>query len=596
MESRVDDHMRLVQWFEESENATQDARQKAENDRDYYDGKQWTAAELAELTKRGQPAIYSNYVRRKVDFLRGYERRLRSDPRAYPRTPNEEQGADAATDALRYIADQNDFDEVRSCVYENMLVEGFGGAEVVVEPSRDGYEVVIRHVPWDRIFYDPHSRMPDFSDALYLGMVVWLDKQDALNRWPDAGDVIEATFRSAMMSDTYDDRPKFGIWTDNRRTRVRVVQMHYREGGEWWSCIFTRGGHLSEPQPSPYMDRDGRPACPLILRSTYIDRDNNRYGAVRDMIPLQDEINKRRSKALHLLSVRQIKMEQGAVEDVDAARKELAKPDGLLVVNPNMMLDVLDTGDMAQAQFALLEHATQEMRASGPNAAMAGKDERDLSGRAIQAQQQGGSIEVEPSMDDLRQWSRDVYEAAWLRVRQFWTEARWVRITDDERNIKWVGLNQPVTLADQLGQMPEEERSYQMQAMGLTPDDPRLGQVIDAQNVVSEIDVDIIIEEGPDMVTLQGEQFAQLAELAKVGLPIPPMALIEASSIRNKDKIIEMIEQAQAEQAQQGQMAQQAAMQREGAEIEQIAAKTDKERAETARLTAEALAPPPVYG
>ena len=46
------------------------------------------------------------------------------------------------------------------------------------EPSRKtGYgagemEIKIDYVAWDRMFFDPHSCRPDFSDAGYLGVVV----------------------------------------------------------------------------------------------------------------------------------------------------------------------------------------------------------------------------------------------------------------------------------------------------------------------------------------------------------------------------------------------------------------------------------------
>ena len=61
--------------------------------------------------------------------------------------------------------------------------------------------------------------------------------------------------------------------------------------------------------------------CPLFMQSAYVDRNNNRYGEVRPMISPQDEINKRRSKALHLLTMRQTKAERGAVDDVDLMKQ-----------------------------------------------------------------------------------------------------------------------------------------------------------------------------------------------------------------------------------------------------------------------------------
>lgn len=589
----------LVRYFEESEELTTDARSLSERDRDYYDNDQWSAKELAALKKRKQPALVINYIKRKVEFLRGFERRMRSDPKAFPRNPGDEDAANAATDSLRYVADANDFDKVRSEVYENMIIEGFGGVDVVVEPNGEGYDIKTQYVPWDRLFYDPHSRMRDFSDAKYRGIVIWQDADDVLAEYPNAKDVVDATFNSYMPSDTYEDRPRDN-WSDNNRKRIRVVQIHYYENGEWMTAKYTKGGYLEEPRISPYLDADGKSECTLKMRSAYIDRNNNRYGAIRDGIGLQDEINKRRSKALHLLNVRQTKFETGAVKDKETARRELAKPDGMVEVTPNMMFDVLPTNDMAAGQFNLLQQATAEMQATGPNAALSGKDPRQQSGKAIQAQQEGGSIEMEPLVDELNQWTREVYEAIWARVRQFWTEEKWLRITDDDRNIKWVGLNHQVTLQEKLEGLDEEKRAQAMQQLQLVPNDPRLQEVVGVENVAAELDVDIVIEEGPDISTLQSEQFEQLSQLAASGMtlrdgrPIPLEMIIEASSLRNKDKLIKMAkgeeeeggeQSAEVQQLMQRLQAAEQAMQEADQEAQQLIA--EKEDAE-AKASSEA--------
>ncbi|WP_104655080.1 hypothetical protein [Ralstonia insidiosa] len=584
----------LVRWFEESEQMTWDARHLAERDRDYYDAKQWTPAELAILAKRGQPALTINYIKRKVEYLRGFERRLRSDPKAFPRTPQHEQMSDAATDALRFVADQNRFDVVRSDVFEEMMIEGTGGADVIVEPDgTGGYRVKITHVHWDRLFYDAYSRAKDFSDARYKGIVIWEDRDQALEAYPDRRDAIEYTLNTVSMSDTYDDRPKFTRWADNRRTRVRIVQMHWLQDGQWWMATFTKGGYLDDPMPSPYIDANGTPTCSLIMRSAYVDRENQRYGHVRDQISLQDEINKRRSKALHLLSTRQTFGNRQAVPDVDKAKRELAKPDGHLEVEAGGQLNqdfgVLPTGDMAQAQFQLLQHATGEMQASGPNAAMAGKDPRIQSGRAIQAQQAGGAIEVEPIVDDLRQWTQQIMEAAWCRIRQFWTGPTWIRVTDDEKNLRWVGLNQPITLADELSMMDPAQAQQIAQRLGLQPGDPRLDTVVRRDNDITGLDVDITIEEGPDVANIQAEQFQMLTQMAQAGIPFPPEVLIEASSLRNKDRLLSLMDQAKQSQVQAQQGAQQIQQAQAQAGINKTNAQAEESSARAAHAKAQAV-------
>jgi hypothetical protein len=93
-----------------------------------------------------------------------------------------------------------------------------------------------------------------------------------------------------------------------------------------------------------------------------------------------------------------------------------------------------------------------------------------------------------------------------------------------------------------------------MQQMQIVPGDPRLEQVIRIDNDISDMDIDITIEEGIDVPSIQAEQFQVLIQLAgtQPGL-IPPEILIAASNLRNKDELLEMLKEHQQAQAQQQQ-------------------------------------------
>ena len=320
--------------------------------------------------------------------------------------------------------------------------------------------------------------------------------------WPDAADVITESF--ATHDGSYDDRPNHVMWCDSTRSRVRVVQCHWDEGNTWWTATYTRSGFLASPIRSPFLDHKGQSASGLLMHSAHVDRENNRFGMVRDMISLQDEINKRRSKALHLLSVAQIITEKGAVQDIDKARREVAKPDGAIEVMPGMRFEISHGGEMAQGQMRLLEHATNEMQATGPNASMSGTDDRELSGRAILAQQAGGAAQNEPIADGLREWMQGIYEIAWMAARQYWTAGKWVRVTDDLGNTKYVGINQPVTLQDELAKMPDQHRAQVMQQLQIVPGDPRLQTVVRTENDITDMDIDVTIGAGIDVPSMQG--------------------------------------------------------------------------------------------
>jgi hypothetical protein len=543
-------HARMVQWFEDSERATDDGRKWSQRDRDYKDGYQWSSAEKEALKARGQPEVTINYVSRKVELMCGLERKSRTDPKAFARNPVDEDKADAATQALRYMSDDNNLPLIRSDVYENLMVEGVGGAEIVlVDDGRGGADITFEQVPFDRLWWDPHSRRLDFSDARHRGIVIWMDRDQASEMWPDAEDLISDTFQTQTGS--YGDRPNEIVWCDSKRERIRVVQCHWQERNEWWVSTYTRVGFLAEPTKSPFLDARGKSACGLRMTSAHIDRENNRYGMVRDLISMQDEVNKRRSKALHLLSVAQVVTEDGAVADIDKARREVARPDGVIVVNPGMKFEIDRGNDLAVGQFQLLQHATAEMQASGPNASMSGTDPRELSGRAILAQQAGGAAAHEPIADTLRMWNRDLLSIAWMAARQFWTAGRWVRVTDELNSTRWVGINQPVRLMDELAALPDDQRAQAMQQMQIVPGDPRLQQVIRVENDITDMDVDITIEEGIDVPSIQAEQFQNLLQLAgtQPGL-IPPEMLIAASNFRNKEDLLKMLKDRQEAQAQ----------------------------------------------
>jgi len=340
--------------FEEAEMSMRDAREAAERDRDYYDGKQLTSAETAALKKRGQPVVIYNRIQRKVDYLKGLEAQTRKDPKAFPRTPKDDGSAQAATDALRYVCDDQDWDAKRSEAFETLEVEGTGIVFVGAAQTRDGIDPVLTNVPWDRHYADPYSRRYDFSDATYQGIVTWMDLDEAKRKWPDREDVLTDTWVQARDTETYDDRPKFNLWSDYKRRRIRINEEYYiGPDGTWLSCFYTKAGFLVDPAPSPYLDVDSEPECPIKAVSLYVDRDNNRYGGVRTMISPQDEINKRRSKGLHLISSRQMRIGLNARGDMTASefKRELAKPDGIIFADAGDV-EVLQTGDMAAANFS----------------------------------------------------------------------------------------------------------------------------------------------------------------------------------------------------------------------------------------------------
>jgi hypothetical protein len=566
----------LIDWVNESEDATTDSRATAEKCRDYYDSKQWTDSEVKALNRRKQAATVINRVKPKVDGLLGLEKTQRTTAKCFPRTPKHDKAADAATEAIRYVLQDNFYNELRSQAFENLGIEGTGGLEVVVKEKKDELKICLYHIFWDRIIYDPHSRRKDFSDARYLGQVVWMDHDEAVDLYPEGKDILEDMLGST--GNTYEDKPK---WMDTTRRRVKIVELYYHESGDVHYACFTRGGYLKGPKVSPYVNEEGETEWPYEFASLFVDRDGGRYGAVMQYLDVQDEINKRRSKALHLMSVRQIRIGKGSVDDVNKVRQELAKPDGVIEVTPGMEKDfeLLKTGDMAQAQFNLLAEAKQEIDAVGYNAAVSGKDDRGLSGVALKQRQMSGQTELAPIFDVLKHLDHRVYRKVWNRIKQYWKEEKWIRVTDDEQNLKWVGLNKPMTKGEMILQQAQEAKAPPealAQLQFQIQQDPMMQEVVSTENDVANLDVDLVIHDAPDAVTTQIEDFQVLGEMVKSGFPIPPEAVILASPLSYKDRILKMMkEQPQLPPEIQEQMKK---MQEEGQKLaeENQKLKTDK--------------------
>lgn len=519
----------LRSMYRDAMDLTEFARRQAEIDDDYYNGNQLTREEKAELAKRGQPDIVINRVRPAVNGTLGVLKQGATDPRAYPRTPKDEDSADVASKVLQFIADRNRFDDLKISVARDYLIRGTCAA--IVEADED-LQITMQEIASEEFFADPRSRREDFSDARYMGVAKWQYADDVIRMYPDAKRDVEGslTDSGALIDDLNQDRPQDASstvsWVDKKKRRVMVVEMYHREGSEWRRCVFHSGGTLAYGV-SPYVDDKKRPCNPIVAQSCYIDRDNNRYGIVRDMRGPQDEINKRRSKLLHLINASQIQAVDPSAVEVDSgtARKEAARPDGVIPYG----WQKVPTTDMAAGQANLLVEAKMEIERIGPNPAVLGREGENASGRANLVRQQAGLTEQAIVYGGVEIWELRVYEQMWNRARQFWTAPQYVRVTDDEGAPQFVGINQPKVAQDPMTGQPMA--------------DPMTGQpvILGYENSLAEMDVDIILDTTPNTANVAQEQFAVMAELAKVYGPqaVPFELMVSLSSLPGKREIMD---------------------------------------------------------
>jgi hypothetical protein len=483
--------------------------------RRYYHGAQWTDEQIKALNKRKQPVVTFNRIGRKINGVVGLIERLRQDPKAYPRTPKHEEGAELATAVIRYVLDEQEWKAKSPEVALDGAIDGYAGIEIELEQGDQGdYEVAFDVVEPDSFFYDPRSYRADFSDARYMGMGKWVDVETAQEMFPDKAGQIEAIASDDSELSSNPDRENKWFSFDGSKQLIRLVDVWYKHKGKWCWTLFTGSLILAEGE-SYLFDEKNQTICKYVMFSCNVDHDGDRYGFVRNMKSAQDEYNARRSRALFTANSRRLLLGQGAVQDVEKARQEWARPDGVVVVNTQDVTTGAKADDASfdfAGQLKLMENAIAELENYGPNQALIG-DVQNQSGRAIQLLQQAGMAELGPYIMGYRGWKIRVYRALFSAVQKYWTKERWIRVTDDDGLAQFIQLNGIQT-------------------------DPMTGQST-LVNAIGSLDVDIIMDEGADTINAQQDVYETLSNvLPTIGPMLKPQEasaavgiLIDASAL-----------------------------------------------------------------
>lgn len=516
--------------------------------RRYYHSDQWTRKQIEILNKRRQPVVTFNRIGRKIDGVVGLIERLRQDPKAYPRTPQHEQGAELATAALRYVLDEQEWKAKSPEVARDGAIDGIGGVEIeITQGDKGDSEVSFDIVEPDSFFYDPRSYRGDFSDAMYMGVGKWLDLDTAIDMFPDKENELLSEQDGATDLTSNPDRDNKWFMNSGTKRLIRLVDIWYRKNGGWCWAIFTGSAILMEGE-SYLKDEKNRDECKFIMFSANVDHDGDRYGFVRNMKSAQDEYNHRRSRGLFGLQSKRLIATAGAVSDIETARREWARPDGVVIINAGTVTDSIKADDQSfdfAGQLKLMENAISELENYGPNQALIG-DLSNQSGRAIQLLQQAGMAELGPYILGYKGWKLRLYRVIWNAVRNHWTAERWIRVTDDEN----------------LSQM------IQVNGVGT---DPMTGMPT-LINSLGALDVDIIIDEGADSVNMQADAYDTLTVMASKGANVPPAVLLELAPLQFsvKKKLLDMLNQPDPAQ----QQAKQIALAGEAAKVDETKSKT----------------------
>lgn len=190
-------------------------------------------------------------------------------------------------------------------------------------------------------------------------------------------------------------------------------------------------------------------------------RDGMCYGLMRGMRDINDDINKRASKAIYAASSNRMLYEEGAFKDPELARQEAARPDMALGVKRlDMVRFEKPTADMA-ANLDLLSFDREMLRnVGGVTDANLGRDSNAISGKAIGLQQDQGSLSTSELPDNLRLAKQLAGRLRLSHIEQFMTEKQVIRIVGEGQPIEWVTVNDPQEDGSTLNDIANSEADY----------------------------------------------------------------------------------------------------------------------------------------
>lgn len=517
--------------------------------RHYYHGAQWSGEQIEVLKKRRQPIITFNRVSRKIDSVVGLVQRLRQSPKGYATNPRNAAGAEIATQCVRSVLEASRWKYLDPFCAGQAASEGIAGVEFkLVKGDHGDPDIAVDFVFGDDFFYDPRSFKADFSDARYLGIAKWLDVEAAIELFPEH----EEELRTLMVETGFDltthaDREYKWIYVNEKR--LRLVEHWYKHRNKWYWSFYCSMILLDQGE-SPFLDERGNSTHRYEMFSAAVDHDGDRYGLTRNLKGPQDELNQRRSKALFMSNVTAMKLQKGAVDDVETSRRERARPDGVIEYNPgfNPPEDIDDKADL-QAHLALMQDARQEIDSFAnmvPGQLQAADEADEHSGIAINLLQRAGIAELGSYFRNYADWKERVYRKTWNIVKRTWTAERFIRVTDNQGLQQFLQINGMDT--DQYG-----------------------NPVI--VNAVGELQVNMTLDDGPDTANLLQDAYETLKQDPTIPWQIKLFFMPIEDSM--KKQVMAMMQQPpdpmmeQAKQLQMGKMA---------ADIEDKRAQADERR------------------
>ena len=253
-------------------------------------------------------------------------------------------------------------------------------------------------------------------------------------------------------------------------------------------------------------------------------KDGTPYGIVRNLRDPQKDLNKRRSKALYLLSSNRVIAGDDAIKDTDQSWDDIVqeanRPDGLIKVYPLSVrgIEIQNEANLAKEHVALMEQDEKYIQsASGVTDELMGRDTNAVSGKAIRARQEQGGVVTTAFFDNSRLAFKLSGEIILSMIEQLYTQEKKIRITGGEN-----------------GKTPE--------FLVINKYNPETQEVT---GCITESQADFVISEQDYSATIRQAMFESMTEIVKTMQPEASIQILdlvfELSDLPGKEKFVDRL-------------------------------------------------------
>lgn len=561
MAERIPNHM-FARFLMSARRFEEAWRNENQQNFEYCDGKQWTDAEVESIENRGQQPTVINTILPTVDMVCSVAHDRRVDIQVVGREWADDKKATEMTALLRHVFDNANFEYYHQSGFRNALIGGRSWFECGVFTDERGKDLIkISHVPWENVYLDPFSRLPDASDARFIIKTKWVDRDVATKLFPQAQALLDSTFNEEYKGQEWEaqmhsqDRGD-AFYYDTKSHRVRICECYYtmpekkrikvlneQTGKQEEKVINANVVHyvifsddiILQGSATDHSKNEcplGIDMFPLVPMYCMRDRNGRPRGLVRSLIDIQDQINKLNSKFLWTLMTNRVIAEEGALKDPDETKEEMQKPDGLVIVNDGGLSRIrIDDKyrDLSYMSNHLQFLLSTEQRISGVNDSMLGLGGTNERSGVMQSTRISQGAAMQTCILENMHFSKKRIALVVLRlIGKFYTDYRVIRITQPNGTTETYEFNKPVQTIPEAGDA-EYENGLAKPQMGIF------------NKIEDTLYYDVSLKEVAPFNTMRERQLAIFAEVLKsnvIPAPIASKMLLTLADMPGKEDFI----------------------------------------------------------